>query len=208
MTDIDENALFNITLGLYVVGSYEKKTGREVGCIADAVMQVSANPMRIAVSLESNIYTTKCVKEVGELSLSVLPKNTSAELISEFGFKSSENTDKWNIAPFYKDGKLPLLKDCIAVITCKVVDEIDIGDHIIFVCEVKTAKVVKGCEPLTYAEYRKSMRKASSKEKGSGKRWVCSVCCYEYDGDIPFEELPDDWKCPCCQMGKEYFQLQ
>lgn len=160
MSDIDENALFNITLGLYVVGCYEEKTGREVGCIADAVMQVSAAPMRIAVSLESNIYTTKCVKETGELSLSVLRKDTAAGLIPEFGFKSSKNTDKWNIAPFYKDGKLPLLKDCIAAITSKVVDEIDIGDHIIFVCEVEKAKIVKEGEPLTYAEYRRTMRKA------------------------------------------------
>ena len=207
MSDIDENALFNITLGLYVVGCYEKKTGREVGCIADAVMQVSAAPMRIAVSLESNIYTTKCIKEAGELSLSVLPKNTPAELISEFGFKSSENTDKWNIAPFYKEGELPLLKDCIAVITSKVVDKIDIGDHVIFVCEIKKAKMVKGCEPLTYAEYRRNMRQADA-GKDAAPKWVCSVCCYEYDGDIPFEELPDDWKCPCCQMGKEYFRLQ
>ena len=26
--------------------------------------------------------------------------------------------------------------------------------------------------------------------------YVCSVCGYEYDGDTPFEELPDDWVCP------------
>ena len=25
------------------------------------------------------------------------------------------------------------------------------------------------------------------------KQWVCVVCGYVYDGDTPFEELPDDW---------------
>ena len=45
-------------------------------------------------------------------------------------------------------------------------------------------------------------------------RWVCSVCDYEYTeeaGDpaagIPagtlFEDIPDDWRCPGCSVGKE-----
>ena len=47
-------------------------------------------------------------------------------------------------------------------------------------------------------------------------RWVCSVCDYEYveeAGDpatgippgTPFEDLPDDWRCPDCMVGKEAF---
>ncbi|RXE57476.1 rubredoxin [Methanoculleus taiwanensis] len=47
-------------------------------------------------------------------------------------------------------------------------------------------------------------------------RWVCSVCDYVYDeemGDpatgIPpgtvFHDLPDDWQCPGCRVGKEAF---
>ena len=33
--------------------------------------------------------------------------------------------------------------------------------------------------------------------------YVCSVCGYEYDGDTPFEELPADWVCPLCGVGKD-----
>ena len=36
------------------------------------------------------------------------------------------------------------------------------------------------------------------------KQWVCTVCGYVYDGDIPFEELPEDWACPVCGVGKEF----
>ena len=47
-------------------------------------------------------------------------------------------------------------------------------------------------------------------------RWVCSVCDYEYNeeaGDpaagIPpgtrFEDLPADWRCPECMVGKDAF---
>ncbi len=47
-------------------------------------------------------------------------------------------------------------------------------------------------------------------------KWVCTSCGYVYDpatGDadhgikpgIPFEQLPDDWKCPICYVSKEAF---
>ena len=48
------------------------------------------------------------------------------------------------------------------------------------------------------------------------KRYICNVCGYIYDpadGDpengipagISFEELPDDWTCPACGVGKDFF---
>ncbi len=48
------------------------------------------------------------------------------------------------------------------------------------------------------------------------KKYVCDICGYEYDpavGDpdngiapgTPFEELPEDWVCPLCSVGKDEF---
>ena len=48
-------------------------------------------------------------------------------------------------------------------------------------------------------------------------RYICEVCGYIYDpavgdldGGIPpgtsFEDLPDDWVCPVCFVGKEDFR--
>ncbi|HBG92268.1 MAG: rubredoxin [Nitrospirae bacterium RIFOXYB2_FULL_43_5] len=39
--------------------------------------------------------------------------------------------------------------------------------------------------------------------------WKCTVCGYEYDEAVegtPFEQLPDDWKCPVCNAPKEAFE--
>ena len=47
-------------------------------------------------------------------------------------------------------------------------------------------------------------------------KYVCDICGYEYDpavGDeangiapgTPFEELPEDWCCPLCGVGKDNF---
>ena len=49
------------------------------------------------------------------------------------------------------------------------------------------------------------------------KKWRCTACSYIYDpavGDpdngIPagtaFEDLPDDWVCPVCGVGKDMFE--
>lgn len=47
-------------------------------------------------------------------------------------------------------------------------------------------------------------------------KYVCNVCGYVYDPEIgdpehginpgvQFEDLPDDWTCPLCGVGKEVF---
>ncbi|MCL2433502.1 MAG: rubredoxin [Clostridia bacterium] len=37
------------------------------------------------------------------------------------------------------------------------------------------------------------------------KNYVCTVCGYVYDGDIPFQQQPDDYTCPVCDVGREDF---
>lgn len=49
------------------------------------------------------------------------------------------------------------------------------------------------------------------------EKWKCSACGYVYDpavGDpdsgiapgTPFEQIPDDWMCPVCGVGKDMFE--
>ena len=56
--------------------------------------------------------------------------------------------------------------------------------------------------PTVFAEVDFSAREASGK-------YVCSICGYVYDpaehDGVPFEDLPDDWKCPRCKKPKEKF---
>ena len=40
------------------------------------------------------------------------------------------------------------------------------------------------------------------------KKYVCDVCGYIYDEEVEgvkFTDLPADWKCPRCGVGKENF---
>jgi rubredoxin len=39
--------------------------------------------------------------------------------------------------------------------------------------------------------------------------YKCTICGYEYDEaaeGVPFESLPNDWKCPVCNAPKDAFE--
>ena len=51
------------------------------------------------------------------------------------------------------------------------------------------------------------------------KKYICDVCGYVYDpetGDpenginpgTAFEDIPEDWVCPLCAVGKEEFSVE
>lgn len=44
------------------------------------------------------------------------------------------------------------------------------------------------------------------------EKWVCTLCGYVYDpeenGNVSFEDLPDDYACPLCGVGKDQFEKQ
>lgn len=44
------------------------------------------------------------------------------------------------------------------------------------------------------------------------EKFVCTVCGYVYDpaenDNVPFAELPEDYTCPLCGVGKDMFEEQ
>ena len=59
----------------------------------------------------------------------------------------------------------------------------------------------------------------TQKEEGNMKKYICQVCGYVYDpadGDedngiapgTSFEDLPEDWVCPLCGVGKDQFEVE
>ncbi|MCF0117718.1 MAG: rubredoxin [Bacilli bacterium] len=42
-------------------------------------------------------------------------------------------------------------------------------------------------------------------------KYVCQVCGHEYDEEeegVKFVDLPEDWVCPLCGVGKDQFRPQ
>ena len=110
-----------------------------------------------------------------------------------------------------------------ATFSAKVVTELDLGTHVLFIGEVDEAHKVEGAAAaMTYAFYHqvkggKTPPKASSylgeeapapaaAASGAGAApkvaWRCTICGHmEY-----VDELPDDFVCPICGVGKEFFE--
>jgi len=215
---MDMDAMYKLTHGLYVLGASDN--GKLVGSIVDAVMQVANKPLAVALSCTNTSYTRRCIEHSGEFSLSVLCKSISPFVVANFGYQSSQKTDKWSAVKHYVKDGLPYLQDNLAVFRCKVLHSYKLDSNTLFIAEVIDAVDNKNGEPLTYLDYRSYFRQEvmtsfqnHQKENKTmadenGKKWVCTVCGYVYDGEIPFEDLPDDYVCPLCGVGKDLFELQ
>lgn len=216
---MDNKALYPLTCGLYVVGT-KKKEGFG-GCIVDAFMRAGNDPITAYLCSMIDNETNAIIKKTGEFSLSILPESIDPFIIANFGFQSGREADKWANVPYeVKDG-LPYLNTAISYLRCKVISAQELNTHTSFLCEIVDAWSGTDGRPLTYNDYQKNMKSAAAdafkafksggavavSEKPANKDiWVCGVCGYEYDGDVPFEELPDDWKCPWCGQPKSVFK--
>lgn len=228
----DPRALTSISYGLYVVTS--RDGDRRNGQIANAVMQVTGAPCRVAVAIARANLTHDFIAASRVFGVTVLNEETPLPFIGRFGFKSGRDGDKLE-GVGYKLGETgcPLVTDyAVAVLDARVVDAVTLDTHTVFVGEVVAAEVVAEGKPLTYEFYHqikkgKTSRNAPTYQAPTGadkqrsdttmKKYVCQVCGYVYDpavgdadGGVPagtaFEALPADWVCPVCGAAKDQFQ--
>lgn len=225
---MNANSFFKITYGLYAVcSSFEEKKN---GYISNTVMQITSTPATIATSCCKDNYTCHFIQQSRCFSISVLGQTDKTNVIGLFGYQSGKHINKFaNVS--YKMGQLGtpiLLENTLSWFECKVVQEIDVGTHIIFVGEVINCDIEPLQDiPITYTYYREIKKGKSPKnaptflehapETTSNKEtWICSVCQYEYDttvGDSQqniaagtrFEDLPENWLCPRCKVSKNLF---
>ncbi len=210
-------AYWNMSYGVYVVSSLDEN--RAVGCVANSAMQVTINPERIAVSINKDNFTHSCIEKTGKFSLSVLTEDIDPKVIGVFGFSCSKSVDKFAEVPYEICESVPVLSDSCAYFVCKVVETLDCSTHTIFLGEVVDCDIPNDKKPMTYEYYHKVVKGRAPKtaptyipdelipeDKSDNARYICSVCSYEYDGEIPFEDVPDDYECPICGQKKHVFE--
>ena len=155
--------LRNCTYGLYVIGS--QKGDRLNGQIANTVFQVTSEPPTIAVSINKQNLTHEFITESKVFTASILSQDTPLSFIGHFGFKSGREADKLKDVK-YKLGetKAPIVLDhSVAYIEARVIHQVDVGTHTIFIGEVVGADVIGEGEPMTYAYYHQVKRGTTPK---------------------------------------------
>ena len=212
---MEKNALTRLTHGVYVVGCQDIEKGRFCGLVADAVMQVANRPVIVALSLMNSNYTCSQIGKTGRFSLSVLGEKVAPFIVANFGYQSGRNVDKWRSVKYKVDADLPYLTDALACLEARVIKTEVFESHTLFLAQITDAWEQKKGKPLTYFEYQTTFKnevlksfkfKIGVNKMEKNEKWVCVVCGYVYDGDVPFEELPDDWTCPLCGVGKDMFE--
>lgn len=209
----------DMSYGVYVTTALDGD--RPVGCITNSIMQITSEPATIAVSVNHNNYTNGCIEKTGKFAFSILGENSDPGLIGTFGFQSSKDVDKFAAVDYEVAEEMPVIKDSLGYVVCRVINKMETSTHTVFLGEVIAAetydkkdnamtysyyhKVVKGKSPRnapTYLPEEDAPVNEAAQDEKKLSQWKCQICGYVYEG----EELPSDYKCPICGMGADKFQ--
>ena len=147
-------------------------------------------------------FTNELLKKNKKFAVSVLSKEVNPEIIKTFGFNSMRDINKFESIDITEVDGINVINNSLGYMICEIVDSIDNDTHTLFIGRMIEADVFEEKEPMSYGyywEHKEALLKVTT-EKGK-TAWVCSVCGYIYYGD----ELPEDYKCPICGVGKEMF---
>ncbi|MGD9379524.1 MAG: rubredoxin [candidate division WOR-3 bacterium] len=218
--------------GLYIVSS--KRDEKFNGQIANAVFQTTADPPTVAVCINKQNLTHEYIRHSQFFGVSILTEQAPMQFIGRFGFRCGRDLDKFqDIAHEIGQQGTPIVTEHSAgYLECEVIDSIDLGTHELFVGKLVDAVTLNEDSPMTYDYYHqvkggKSPKSAPTyiSDQGNNKdeeakkmaKYKCTVCGYVYDpekGDpdsgikpgTSFEQIPEDWVCPVCGVGKDQFE--
>jgi len=224
---VNPNALYKLGYGVYIIGS---KDGNKLnGQIANTVFQVTSEPITVAVSINKNNLTHEFITKSKVFTVSVLCQDTPLSFIGRFGFKSGRDINKLEGINYRigETGAPVIIENAVSYLEAKVVKDMDVGTHTIFIGEVMAGDVISEKTCMTYEYYHQVKRGTTPKTAPSYveekkvavemAKYKCLVCGYIYDPDkgdpdggikpgTPFEKLPDTWICPVCGAGKGEFE--
>ena len=152
-------ALYKLSYGLFVLSARE--SDKDNGCIANTCFQVGNDPTKLAISVQMGNLTREMIENSGVFNVSVLTENVPFETIRYFGMQSGRDTDKFDgtyAAKRSQNGLYYLTENTCAMFSCKVLERIELGSHVMFIGEVTESKVLSQDTPCTYAYYHKAIK--------------------------------------------------
>lgn len=206
---MNENVFRSMSYGVYIVTTMDGD--RPTGCTANSIMQVTAVPATVAISINHDNYTNQCIQKHGKFAFSILAEESDPGLIGNFGFRSGKDVDKFDGVDYEMAGEVPVIKNTCGYVVCNVIDKLETATHTIFLGEVVEGEPYdEKAQAMTYAYYHKVIKGKSPKnaptylpevKEEKKVEYVCDICGYVYEGD----PLPEDFICPICGVGADQF---
>jgi 3-hydroxy-9,10-secoandrosta-1,3,5(10)-triene-9,17-dione monooxygenase reductase component len=133
-----------------VVTSY--KDGEPHGMTVSSFTSVSANPPLVMVALERNTRTCRVVSETGFYAVNLL-SHLQMEVSENFAY-TPHDTRFEKVAYRVEGGRFPVIDGVLAVLFCRVVKQVEAGDHVLYIGEVMGSETYMDDKPLVYLNRR------------------------------------------------------
>lgn len=151
---------------MYIISTVHE--GEKAGCVVNTVTQVTSTPLQVMVAINKQNVTAQVLQKSGVFHAIALTEEAPMTLIAQFGYRSSSELNKFedfeektdsNGCPYVTEG-------AAAEFTCKVVQQVDVGTHILFIAEVEDAEVLSQDNPMSYSYYH-TVKKGMTPPKAS-----------------------------------------
>lgn len=152
-SQIDRSVFRDLSYGLYIITSRDED--RINGQIVNTVIQVTSDPPRVAVIINTKNYTHELIAKSNIFSATVLEESTPMTFLGPFGFRSGRDIDKFAKVPFRNGttGCPLIIEHALSVLEAEVIDQVDLGTHTVFIGRVVSSEALKKGAPLTYHHY-------------------------------------------------------
>lgn len=136
------NAMGKFATGVTVITT--ELDGEVHGMTANAFMSVSLNPRLVLISIGEKAKILPKINESGIFAVNILEENQK-DVSMQFAGQLKEQVK----VEFDQLGGIPVVKNSLANIACKVYSHQQAGDHTLFIGEI-TDIVLREGQPLTF----------------------------------------------------------
>jgi len=235
MNNLDTSALFTLSYGLYTIGSFSgdrlnAQIANAVFQITSNPARIAVAINRTELTNEfiktSGYLAVGVLSQTADMSFIGHFGFKSGRDIDKFATKEYIRTQSG--CPCPRDNTLACLE-------LKIESSVEVDTHTLFIGALTGCSLLGEGKPMTYNYYQEVLRgktpptapsfkaaqttcdtQESPKEEKKMAKYVCNVCGYVYDPEVgdpdggiasgtAFKDIPDDWVCPVCGVGKDQF---
>jgi flavin reductase (DIM6/NTAB) family NADH-FMN oxidoreductase RutF len=146
MVDMDDrlfrNAMGKFATGVTVIST--EHNGDIHGMTANAFMSISLNPKLVLISIGEKAKMLEKIQQSKKYAVNILSHDQQV-LSMNFAGQLEKPVD----VQFEQLGGLPVIKDALAQISCQVVNEVQAGDHVLFIGKVTDINMTEQ-DPLLF----------------------------------------------------------
>lgn len=139
-----------LSAGVYVITA--AADGKSGGFTAAWAMQVSFDPLLVAVSINPGNATWALIERSRRFTINVL-ESTQHGLARHFGLQSGRRVNKFAGVPTIATAGPPILADALAWLDCRLDHQTAAGDHVVVLAHVVGGDVLNfNAMPLRYVD--------------------------------------------------------